>query len=430
VDPVVYPIEVMFYERSTITSIRRWRENIIQSLGPMSSKSDVDARVRWHTTHIEEGEKYLSDLANNPSQLVSELSQKIFAAFTKYQKEQPIGLFGLSPQVRLCLLNIKEKLDELKNMSSSSNPHPTITRELADNYEHQACYLRLCAFLYTMWGRVEMEGQDEQFKKLLIDLLTSTHIYPESSELTGKTAFEHFKEGCHQNACRHGTLFSNDVSSVEKDAFYKAFVELCELQRGQQNTYNLPQIQNTPAQDIFQYSVQARNSILEEIRIKEDQNQPIDYSFYLQVFQDLKAIVNNHGDLPAAQRLGLLAEYASGSPSVGMQIAGVLTTIVGLSLFAGMITGVVASFGVSSLLSYGGLKLSLYLLTLLDFTPPLLLMGGGLGLTFFGQSRQGISRILDDISEAVLGATQDNVNGSGSPLCDNENGESLIMAPQ
>jgi hypothetical protein len=188
---------------------------------------------------------------------------------------------------------------------------------------------------------------------------------------------------------------------------------LLERQRALQNTYNLPPIQNTLAQYIFQCSVWARDSIYKEVKRKQDQNQPIDYFFYLQVFQDLKAIVNNPGDLPAAQRLGLLAEYASGSPSVGMQFAGVLTTIVGLSLFAGMITGVVASFGVSSLLSYGGLKLSLYLLTLLDFTPPLLLMGGGLGLTFFGQSRQGISRVLDDISEAVLGATQDNVNSSG-----------------
>jgi hypothetical protein len=158
----VYPKEVIFYDRLTIQG---WRELVAHYRGPWSPKyDDVDERVRWLTARIAEGEKYLNDLEKNPSQLVSELSQKIFAAFTKYQKEHPIGLFELLPQVRLCLSNIKEKLDKLKNMSSSSNPHHPMLAELYDNYEHQACYLRLCAFLYTMWRRVEKEGQDEQFK--------------------------------------------------------------------------------------------------------------------------------------------------------------------------------------------------------------------------------------------------------------------------
>jgi hypothetical protein len=334
---------------------------------------NATTKVTQLNAQITAGNSFLHTLSTNPGMLVAQLKGAISTAFRFYDDSHPLGL---SPQVRICLFDIQNKLNYL-----------TVKQEEATAHALQLNYLDLCAMLHNMHARVEQEGQDLEFNKVLIGLLENTHIasngdLPDLMQ-TGQAIPARFA----YNAER------NPLFSIAPEHFLA-----WEAQR-------YAEILNTFGSAIYTGEERKRvkavfDSITAEIEAKKIKNEPIDYRFYTRVLSDMLA-----SDTTSTQHLSVLANAASGSPSIGKKVAGALSALVGFLLLAASIACLVATFGGSSLASGFGAALGISLIQsqiCLGVSASVTAVAGSSlgfwgGFKFKEGTRQGLSQNLIDL---------------------------------
>ncbi|CEK10332.1 hypothetical protein [Legionella hackeliae] len=350
---------------------------------------DNEANIQWRYTHIPLAKKFLERLNNNPADLVNSLHQKLLNDFRQYEDHHPAGL---SPRVRFCLLNIEEKLKELYTAPALSY----LRFGFEEQQRHQINYLRLCGFILDMYRQVKAEGQSEEFTDLLIGLVNDLHI-GESDDLpdllaTGVTAQSYFQ------AAKGPNKFLCDLND-EQLVQYEATIF--------RDKYTLLSNNSLFGRNSVQLSMaKAMSLIADEINGKILKNEPVDYHFYTAVTNDFLQIFTPQSE-KAIKHLGVLAEHASGAPSLGKQIGGALLVVIGLTILTASIVGLAATFGGSSFFSAYGIGLGLSMLqfqvafgTLFTATT-----FAGSGLTFFGGrvykqgTQQGLSKELAHLQE-------------------------------
>ncbi|KTC81339.1 hypothetical protein [Legionella brunensis] len=349
---------------------------------------ETSSKIAWTEDHIKAGKQFLETLTNNPAELVEQLHEKILKTFEKYSNTHPAGV---SPQVRFCLLNIQAKLAGLLTPPTFELITPSPIQV------NQIYYLRLCAFLWDMYYRVERGDNDYPFSDLLANLLKATHIL-ENGDLpdhlqTGQSANVHFSQ------VKNNNPYFQDLTDYELLAYEKQIFDQ-EISHTKTRLYR---------QNALQIHIGKAVSLIElEIANKKSKKEPVDYHFYTQVIRDFNKILFQGSDPSLVDHLALLAEHASGSSSLGKKIGGALLVVAGLLLIAASVVGLVATFGSSAFLSAFGLALALSLLSTSTIA--------GTGLTFFGGRtfkggmQQGLSKELhnihDDLQNPEVAHTQ------------------------
>ncbi|WED41804.1 hypothetical protein [Legionella cardiaca] len=380
-------------ELSTLLSQQSGLEREIQDhINQIQRAEDViekcRKRIEWIDKHIQKGQQFLQTLNNNPSQLTTHLQQKLVANFKNYDFYHPAGV---SPQVRFCLLNLQEKFNELFTLPVPATLYPLtqVSYPYIQTYLTQTTshinYLRFCGFLWEMHHRVANEGIDEDFNNILVDLLNETHI-PENGDLpdhmaTGKTANIYYQE------IKPTSSYLQDLTNEQLIDYESKIFEA-------QLSWLKPYLKR---ENPLQVHIANAVALIEtEIKEKQQKNEPVDYHFYIHAVRDFNKITREVPDSEVITHLNLLAEHASGSPSLGKKIGGVLLTIGGLALIVASIAGLCATFGGS----IAGITLGL---TILQASALTLTAIGGSALTFFGVKtvqngmQRGLSKELQHI---------------------------------
>ncbi|WP_127099165.1 hypothetical protein [Legionella sp. km772] len=343
----------------------------------------TDSRLSWLNYHSNNGAIFLNTLSANPNELVNQLKRKITAAFQDYDDKHPQGL---SPQVRICLFNLKERLAYL-----------TLTPEQATINALQRNYLHLGALLQEMHNQVATEGLNQEFIQVLNSLLEETHLgadLPDALQ-TQQSKAEHYNYLQQQNPALF-TVSPERLLVLEQERYHYEFSHLQE---------------RIAPSNALQNKINAALKVLnEELSAKKVKNEVIDYHFYNRVLADLAKISANPHDSKAIQHLGRLANVAVGTPSLGKKIAGVLLEILGIALIAASVTCLIATFGGSSFASSFGAALGLSLLQsqiTLGISASLTALGGGAlsfwgGIKFKEGQRQGLSKELENVHEEAM----------------------------
>ena len=346
------------------------------------------ARIQWIEYHIAEGSKFLQTLRSRPSDLLTPLKNKIIDSFRRYNDKNPSGR---SPQVRICLLNIEEKIDFF-----SSDPNQNDIRTLQINY------LQFCAFLASMRIQVRSENKDEEFINLLDLIIDETHISSDG-DLPDEM----------QTRSSASTLFAA-IQRVKADLF---LMNEQSLSIKEQSIF-AEEVARIQTRVVYESELQNKiNSAVRLIRLevesKKQKNEDIDYHFYNRALKDLYQVAFHSQDHTTANHLGQLAESASGAPSVGKKVAGALIAVLGILVIAASIAFIALTAGVSSFLSGFGVALGLTLIqsqiTICVCVPLTVLAGSG--LTFWGSTKfkegmqQGVSKELEAVKEEVLHPT-------------------------
>ncbi|WP_115711184.1 hypothetical protein [Legionella sainthelensi] len=376
-------------ERISIQNQMRPYERVINETN--AELTQLKSRKSFLDNHILVGGIFLRTLQENPFELVQTLANRLQKAFIDYEDTH---LTGLSPQVRISLIAARYGLGELTRYESGYNPEA-----LQFQSTHRANYLRLCGFIWDLYSRVRQENLDTAFEKTLADLVESTHVLqhgdlPDQWQ-TNYSANAWFEVSKNANlgvfAIQPGQL-----DNIEEQIFND---KLGHLKRN-----------NVLSNNIQRHIMNAAELIEAEVAMKKQKHEYIDYHFYGRTVCVLTDALNNPNDLQAVKRLGDIAEFASGSPSVGKQVLGGLLIALGVLLIGASIAGLVTTFGSSSALSAVGITLGLSLLqtqVVLGVTSTIA-AATGIGLTFFtgpntlksGQ-RQGLSQGLIDVKEDI-----------------------------
>lgn len=369
-------------ERSSLLTSMQRIENRIESL--KKAINNAKTNIAWLQKHITEGEEFLTTLNNNPTQLIVNLQQKILQKFSDYAYYHPAAL---SPRVRFCLFNIQWKLNLI-------TPPPTGQLYPSLPIHTQIRYLSLTAFVWEMYHQVEDEAQDEDFKNLLIELINKLHI-PDNGDLpdslrTGKGAYAHL----------HDIKTSNPYD-MSNENLYQYETDIFKYHLGNLKNY-------LRQQNAVQISIARAVSLIEEeISLKAQKNETIDYHFYTAAVSDFLQILSPQPNNNAIRHLGVLAEHASGTASLGKKIGGALLMVAGIALVAASIVGLAATFGGSSFFSAAGIALGLSLLQFQvafgTFFAATAIAGSGLtffgGRTFKEGKQQGLSKELVTLQE-------------------------------
>lgn len=347
------------------------------------------SRESFLNKHIPAAESFLRVLQNNPLELVNNLVNKLKKAFNNYEDTH---LTGLSPQVRISLIAERYGLKELIPYDGGYNPS-----SLQLQPTHRANYLRLCGFIWDMYSNVRQEKQDSEFEKILAELVESTHVLqqgdlpePWQTRYNADVWFNFSK----QTYPGYFAIQTAQLPSIEEQIFNNGLASL-----NIQQTHNL-----------HTHIVKAANLIEAEVAMKKEKHEPIDYHFYGRTVCILGEALANPQDMQTIKRLGDIAEYASGSPSVGKKVLGGLMIALGVLLIGASVAGLVTTFGSSSALSAVGVALGLSLLqtqVVLGVTSTVAAVSG-IGLTFFagpnalksGQ-RHGLSQELVEVKEGL-----------------------------
>ncbi|WP_454782932.1 hypothetical protein [Legionella sp. WA2022007384] len=347
------------------------------------------SRRTWLNEHIPAAEIFIQTLQENPMKLVQDLSNKIWGALVNYEDTH---LFGLSPQVRTCLIAVRY----LQQLTF----YPLVGEPDYLNQIHRSNYLRLCGFLWDMYSNVQKEGKDPEFEKILGSLIESTHLaqhgdlpYPMLTGYSATAWFESNKQGA--PACF--AIQEQYLPHLEEQILTDGLAYIS---------------QNTPLKPtaLQKHIINAANLIDAEVKQKKKNQEEIDYHFYARTVLLLNVALVNPTDKESATRLGAIAEHASGSTSIGKQVLGSLLIVFGALLICGSIAGFIATSGSSSILSAWGISLGLGILeTELVFgIASTLAAATGIGLTFFAGpkaiesgSRKGLSQELIDIKDGI-----------------------------
>lgn len=351
------------------------------------NKSQLTA-LEQQITH---GSAFLHTLSTKPEVLVTRLKQAILTTFKAYDNAHPTAR---SPQVRICLYAIEQKL----NMLTRAPELHTVTGL-------QGSYLDLCAMLYDMHNRIEQEGQDTRFKNLLTNLLATTHIaangdLPDAMH-TGQATTTRFALLAQQNELF--SLTKQQLERLEEQGYEHSLQEL--------------------KQGIFvgelDKKIQAvSKAVQSEVAAKKHAKQAVDYRFYTHVLNEVWHAVNHRQDAASLQHLVVLADAAAGRPTTSKKIAGALMVLAGTLLIATSIACLLATFGASSLASGFGVALGISVVQ----SQICLAVGAGAttlagsGLTFWGINtfkagmRQGLSKDLLDLQHEVQHSSTNNYN--------------------
>lgn len=366
------------------------RQNIAQA-NEMIQRAK--ARIQWIEKHVAEGELFLKKLNEKPADLLNELRDHLLQTFADYQDRHPLGR---SPQVRICLFNIQEKLIELgQPLVDTDMLYPSYNIIFyPSNKLDQINYLRFCAFLWEMYHQVIREGRDEHFANLLQHLLEKTHI-PEHGDLpdnlqTGNSADFYFLGIKNKNPALFA-MTEQDLLLREPQIFSD---ELDLIQ---------PFFQR---QNVLQTQIETATYLIQaEINTKLQKNEEVDYHFYIHAMRGLNQALRTPYVKRVAERIGELAEVASGAPSLGKKVLGGFIVVLGILVIGGSLAGLAATCGGSSLLTAYGIGIGLSLIETqiglaFGFSLTAVL---GVGLTLFGSHvvkagvRQGVSKALKDV---------------------------------
>ncbi|KTD05954.1 hypothetical protein Lgra_2731 [Legionella gratiana] len=374
-------------ERRSLQSQMRPYERIINETN--AELVQLRSQESFLKKHIPAAESFLHALNENPLELVTALANRLEKAFVDYEDTH---LTGLSPQVRISLIAARYGLNELTRYDGGYNPAVLHTT-------HRANYLRLSGFIWDMYSRVKQENQDSAFEKILAELVESTHVLQHGDlpdHLRTNFSAQAWFEGSKNKNSAVFAIQPAQLTNIEEQIFTNG---LAFLKRN-----------NGPSNDLQKHIMNAGDLIDAEVTMKKQKQEPIDYHFYGRTVRVLGEALAKPMDMQAAKRLGGIAEYASGSASVGKQVLGGLLIALGVLLVGASVAGFVASFGSSSALSAVGMALGLSLLqtqVVLGVTSSLA-AASGIGLTFFvgpntmksGQ-RQGLSQELVDVKEGM-----------------------------
>ena len=345
-----------------VTDLQSWRIELqnqpqLPVMFAGEKSKNLNVRSEWLREHISASESFLYNLDSNPAQLVEQLRERILNAISDYEDQH---FAGLSPQVRISLLSFTQKLDSLLFADN-------------DNRVQQQNYLRLCCFLGDLYSRVAKENENDDFRNYLALLLNSVHVHP-SGDLPDHMATGFNVYGYEEIKKANLELFEiseQDLLDKEEEIFEQLMKRLS----------NSNPAENTQLQ---QKIANAARVIREEVNRKTDRNEEIDFHFYSRIASNLIDIHNNPADMQAAKRLGAMAEYASGVPSIGKQVAGSL----------------LIALGTVMMMSIAGIPplLPLLVVTFGVLSIGIVMYGFGCALLELSQ-RQGLSKGLVDIKK-------------------------------
>ncbi len=383
---------------SELSRLQVQRARIMSQMQPYEIKlnqaqanlNQLQSRYKWLMKHIPAGDLFLQKMYLNPGELVVSLTNDLLKTFSEYEDTH---LIGLSPQVRINLIAVRYGFNTLLSSPIGLDPDQT-------NTVHRINYLRLTGFLWDMYNRVSQEKKDAQFEKILGTLIESTHIL-ENGDLpdyfqTHYSAAAWFQES-KINAPGYFAIPQHNLPGIEEDILNNGLAMF-----SQNSLYQRTGLQN--------HVVNVAKLIDEEVKMKKQKNEDVDYHFYGRTVRILGEVFHNPNDAQAAKRLGDIAEYASGNGSVGKQILGGLLIVLGVLLIGASIAGFVATLGSSSILSSWGfaLGLGLFEAEIVLGVASTVAAVTGIGLTFFSgpntiraNQRQGLSQELMDIKEEV-----------------------------
>lgn len=360
--------------------IRPYLEQITQHLNLINQ---AEQRLSWLNLHSNNGQAFLHKLKTKPDELVKPLKRKLSQSFHDYDDKH---LEGLSAQVRICLLSLKDRLAYL-------SPAP----EEAARHELQKNYLQVYALIQDMQSKVEREGQDPQFNQLLKSLIEESHLGEDLPDelATQQSMAEHYQSLIQQNQSLFA-LSETELTQLEQSQYQQ-------LQKQLQATH--------PANKSLATKItNAAKSLDEMLSTQQKAGLAIDYRFYNLILIDLNKIASNSQDNKALNHLNKLTNLAAGKPNVSKQLVGALITVLALALIAASIGCLVATFGGSSFASSFGMALGLSLLQskiTLGLSASFASLAG-IGMTIWGLGkcqdgqRQGLSKELSAICEEGL----------------------------
>ena len=381
---------------SQLSSLNADRSRLEHEINPIlqhvnSSRAiiqNAEARAQWLVHQIQAGTGFLHTLKNKPADLLNALKKRVANSFKRYDDDNPAGR---SPQVRICLFAIQDKLDFFP-----SDPSLINSRNLQINY------LRLCAFLEDMYRQVSSEGQDKGFNHILESLIENTHIsldgdLPDDMK-TDFSKTQHFAQ-LQLEAAQLFAMSEQQLALTEQDIYTK------KLQLIQARV-----VYDTLLQDKINSAV---SLIHREVESKITRNEAVDYHFYNRALYDLHHLSIHSNDTNTIQHLAKLAESASGTPSTSKKVIGALIAVLGVLLIAASIACLIATACGSSFLSAAGVALGLSLIQSQIAVGVSLSVTAAVsgGLTFWGCTkfkegmRQGVSKELIDVQEELLHPT-------------------------
>jgi hypothetical protein len=344
-----------------------------------SQRKQLESRGVWLGEHILAAESFLYTLEQEPGRLVTALQKELLTAIDDYEEQHFIGL---STQVRLSLWQIRLGLE-----------HLVITR--SDANEQRLNYLRLCAFLAELHARVQQENKDENFLNCLTTVLQSTHVAVqddlEGALTTGKTAQEWFKLIQEQ---RPQIFITGEQEFVQAERI-----------RYGRDRY-LPGMWSSQQTKLQRKIIQVLNTLHAEVSSKEQKNEVVDYHFYQRIKTDLLDVYKNPQDARAINRLGVVAEYATGAPLLSKKLLAGLLLVLGWVLIAASVAIVFSPVGACSIFSTWGLALGLGVLETESVSAVGLYVAGFAFTLWGGQKmgeamRQGFSQELHEVQDVA-----------------------------
>jgi len=349
---------------------------------------------------ISKGEQFLNDLNQEPHKLISDLRSRVLIAFNKYQEKH---LVGISPQVRICFFSIEQKLATLIMSLFEMDPHKK--HRLA-----QIDYLRICGFLSDMYHQVKLEGKDQEFSTILLELLESTHI-AENGDLPDQ-----------MKSLTSSATSYREIKDKNASLFLRNELALRDMECGILNVELNTLIEsNKKPQTLLQDKIRnASKTINYEIQQKTKNNMPIDYQYYTQIVLNLKVLLNNPDDLTAASNLGSLAEAGVKKSSISKIAFGSILAVLGIIIVVVNTALLLSSGGSSAVLSavIYAFSLSLFKASSVILTGYTLSLATGVGLTFLGMNKlssdAGQKIVINDLKGIVSEIEKNLDDGVGS----------------
>ncbi|MBI2786196.1 MAG: hypothetical protein HYX60_07810 [Legionella longbeachae] len=349
--------------------------------------SQLYARQTWLTKHIPAARLFLQTINDSPAESVNALINKLVKAFTDYEDKH---LIGLSSQVRISLIAVRYGLNIMLTYPTEYVPEYL-------NIIHRQNYLRLSGFLWNLYHRVKQEQKDASFETILGELVESSHILEEGDlpdHLQTNFSASAWFQSNKNTTPEYFAISEQNLSAIEEQMLNNGLAFF---------TQDSLKINTSLQHHVFD----AAKLIDAEIKMKKQKKENIDYHFYGRTVRILAEVFNNPNNQQAINSLAHIADFASGSTSVGNPVLGGLLSVLGVLLIGASMAGFLATFGSSSILSVWGATLGLSLLEaeIVCGVTSSLFAVSGLGLTFFagptiesGQ-RQGLSRKLMDVKE-------------------------------
>lgn len=337
--------------------------------------AQLSLRKQWLTQHIPAADLFLKRLKLDPAQLLIEFNTNLLKAISDYEEQH---FFGLSLQVRMSLQLIKSQLAYLQDLS--------------DPRAAQQSYLRVCGLLGRLNANVEAENKDAAFLRCLTTLLENAHIHPEGDlpdELhTGFNALVWY-QNAFPNMPNEQSFLNDEAAAYERESAFLLHP----------NAVHPTELKTRIAYAAYLINSEIKNTIRD--------NKPVDYHFYTNAVRNLYAVYHNPGNQIATKRLGDLAEYAVGAPSVNKKIAGALLVVLGALIIAASMTALILSAGASSPFTAWGMALGLGAIQAKSVLGIGIGVGmaSGYGLSFWGGAafasgmRHGLSKELLNIKK-------------------------------